>query len=1012
MKFSFFLVFIWGAIACNVGSKCGCLSGEAINSVGQCTVVTVISTQYVTTALSFDSGTIINVTGPVTVTVVGSVIINAGVVLLFTKPTSGFVINNGRLTISGSASFPVSLIGQGIARSAISGTGVSTIAFARFSGFIEYALTGYEFFVSNSTFFDSEAAAILSGGASFFKNCSFTHHWLRSTLAAVTYRSGHYKLTDCYFSSQLRAIGSVQDGSALLLRAVVTNHTSTDWAVNGDVQQSVISDNTGTGIVGTCSQSTVSRNLGGGVSGQWIQSCTITENRKFGIWVDGGCTSLSDNIITGTWGSPGVGAYLKSGYFCYASTDGNSGLVLSNSIVANSSAVGVQSLQAAVSGSVIVGNPIGVHFIPDYGSNTVLNSWVCGSQTLVIKNSHTSSAKVSGVWFGMNMTRLNVTCADTFLRTIIRDVYQDGSVGVVTLSGMLSIPPSTPEISSPYRGLCTICPRGQGFSTDLCRCAKCPEGSFPHSGYYSESTLNVGAVDSSGCAKCLAGNFLDVGTLTCLTCLAGTFSSSAGAASCSTCPSGTYSGPGATTCMSCPTGTTTIGSSTGSTAVSDCTMCAPGYAGLLVNSGTLSASGCSICPVDQYSFGGAACSTCPSGSIIISSSLGCQLLSSSSSAGPFDNAFYFSGSQSEGVTAFSHITTPSGITYVSNAFGVSSTAISLSGSSYLSVPGSSLPSVLPSRGNVAWSISAWIKCPSPNTWASVVEWGEVGNSRTSFRRTSALIVGGAGVIKFGSITGFYYPKGIAVDSIGNIYAADIFFNEVRKVSVSGFVSTIATGLNNPRGVAVDSVGNVYVADTNNNAVKKITPNGIITIFFNGISGPQDIAVDSVGNVYVVDLINGLIKKVTPSGIVSTLSNELTAPSAIAVDLAGNVYVADYYGVSLKKIEPSGKISMLSHGLYFALTGIAVDSADDVYVADNASIKKISPSGMVTTIVDSGLSYPSKIALDSFGNIFVTCQYENDIKIYTPNIPACDSTWHHVSLSYTPSTLSLSSCGFS
>jgi hypothetical protein len=171
-------------------------------------------------------------------------------------------------------------------------------------------------------------------------------------------------------------------------------------------------------------------------------------------------------------------------------------------------------------------------------------------------------------------------------------------------------------------------------------------------------------------------------------------------------------------------------------------------------------------------------------------------------------------------------------------------------------------------------------------------------------------------------------------------------------------------------------------------------------------------VDSVGNVYVVDLINGLIKKVTPSGIVSTLSNELTAPSAIAVDLAGNVYVADYYGVSLKKIEPSGKISMLSHGLYFALTGIAVDSADDVYVADNASIKKISPSGMVTTIVDSGLSYPSKIALDSFGNIFVTCQYENDIKIYTPNIPACDSTWHHVSLSYTPSTLSLSSCGFS
>ncbi|MFY8034373.1 MAG: FG-GAP-like repeat-containing protein, partial [Flexibacteraceae bacterium] len=216
---------------------------------------------------------------------------------------------------------------------------------------------------------------------------------------------------------------------------------------------------------------------------------------------------------------------------------------------------------------------------------------------------------------------------------------------------------------------------------------------------------------------------------------------------------------------------------------------------------------------------------------------------------------------------------------------------------------------------------------------------------------------------------------------------------------SGFLN--ATGrnasFNYPTDIVKDASGNFYVTDAYNHSIRKISSSGVVTTlagtgsagFANGTGSlasfnyPYSIAVNSDGDILVADFSNNRIRKVTSSGIVTTFAGQgiagsgdgytngatFNGPTGIAIDNAGNVYVADYNNHRIRKISTDEQV------VTFAGTGViggndgtglsasfsypyklAVDANGNIYVSEyfNHRIRKITPAGIVTTLAGSGI----------------------------------------------------------
>ncbi|HWY98003.1 MAG TPA: T9SS type A sorting domain-containing protein, partial [Bacteroidia bacterium] len=180
-------------------------------------------------------------------------------------------------------------------------------------------------------------------------------------------------------------------------------------------------------------------------------------------------------------------------------------------------------------------------------------------------------------------------------------------------------------------------------------------------------------------------------------------------------------------------------------------------------------------------------------------------------------------------------------------------------------------------------------------------------------------------------------------------------------------------------------------DIGNGRIREITTAGIInTIAGNGNYGfsgdggqatnasfkdPTGISLDDTGNIFVTDVFNNRVRKINTSGVITTI--------------AGNG-IAGFSG-------DGGQATLAS--LYYP-TGIAIDDSGNVYIADedNNRIRKVNTKGIITTVAGNGtasyagdggpavlaeINFPGGVTVDKSYNIYIADASNNRIRMVGP-----------------------------
>jgi hypothetical protein len=265
-------------------------------------------------------------------------------------------------------------------------------------------------------------------------------------------------------------------------------------------------------------------------------------------------------------------------------------------------------------------------------------------------------------------------------------------------------------------------------------------------------------------------------------------------------------------------------------------------------------------------------------------------------------------------------------------------------------------------------------------------------------------------------------------------------------------------VDNPRGVAVDSSGNVYFADSGQHRIRMVTPGGIISTFAGtgvadftpdgqlatntAMNEPIGLAIDGSDNVYYTDRFNRRVRMIdAATGLVTTVAGNgdtsyngdnipattaaLRNPFAVDVSASGDIYIADLgnsvldNGPRIRKVSGGMITTVAGNGSIgnagstgIAITeplddpwGVYVDANDNIYIADtgNHAVRIVdSTTGNMTVFAgntdgspgevsslgelaaDAGLRSPRGVSGDGNGNIYIADYNNHQIHLVDAN----------------------------
>ena len=252
------------------------------------------------------------------------------------------------------------------------------------------------------------------------------------------------------------------------------------------------------------------------------------------------------------------------------------------------------------------------------------------------------------------------------------------------------------------------------------------------------------------------------------------------------------------------------------------------------------------------------------------------------------------------------------------------------------------------------------------------------------------------------------PRGLTVGASGDVWIADNGSRRIRKLSAAtGLISTVAgssaqgysgdggpatsAGLQYPSSVALGAAGDLWIVDQGDHRIRRVAASTAIisTVAGRGVPGfsgdgepatsaqlfsPQAVALDGAGDAWIADTANHRIRRLAAStGIISTVagtgeqgfsgdggpatSAALWIPSGVAVHTTGDVFIVENF---------NHRVRVLS-----AATGIIMTVA-------GVGVEGFSGDGGPGT--SAQLKYPYGIAVDQFGNVFVSDNGNNRIRM--------------------------------